>query len=49
VKTAKDKDAKGETIIMNQPKIVTHDENSGIRDKKDDVSNLPYMHRNPAV
>jgi len=32
------------------PKIVTHKEDLGARlKKKDDVSNLPYMHRNPAV
>jgi hypothetical protein len=32
------------------PKIVTHKEDLGARlKKKDDPSNLPYMHRNPAV
>lgn len=49
MKNAKEKDAKGEPVIMNQPKIVTHNETAGVREKKEDVSNLPYIHRNPAV
>ena len=32
------------------PMIVTHDEENGVRlSKKNDPSNLPYMHRNPAI
>jgi len=32
------------------PKIITHDEENGVRlTKKNDPSNLPYMHRNPAI
>lgn len=49
VKSAKDKDSKGEIVIKNQPIIVTHDETGGSRVDKNDVSNLPYIHRNPAV
>lgn len=36
--------------IKNEPLIVTHEPNEGARlGDKNDISNLPYMHRNPAV
>lgn len=38
------------TKIKNEPIIVTHEVNEGARlGDKNDISNLPYMHRNPAV
>lgn len=42
---------KGEIQVFNEPKIVIHDPGEGRMDEKvkNSVSNLPYMHRNPAV
>ena len=49
----KDKDAKGEEdkpVSMGEPKIVTIRADDGARlDNKNNPSNLPYIHRNPAV
>ena len=40
----------GEAKVTNEPKIVIHDPNEGARlGDKNNISNLPYMHRNPAV
>lgn len=37
-------------VIINEPKIVVHDPEEGTRlNGKNEISNLPYMHRNPAV
>jgi hypothetical protein len=39
-----------EPVVINEPKIVVHDPDEGTRlSGKNTVSNLPYMHRNPAV
>eukprot|EP00599_Poterioochromonas_sp_BG-1_P000125 CAMPEP_0173147660 /NCGR_PEP_ID=MMETSP1105-20130129/9264_1 /TAXON_ID=2985 /ORGANISM="Ochromonas sp., Strain BG-1" /LENGTH=307 /DNA_ID=CAMNT_0014062181 /DNA_START=256 /DNA_END=1179 /DNA_ORIENTATION=- len=39
-----------EPKVINEPKIVFHEPNEGARlDGKNTISNLPYMHRNPAV
>jgi len=39
-----------EVTVLNEPKIVLHDPNEGARlGDKNNISNLPYMHRNPAV
>lgn len=47
---AKDKEDDGPPRILNQPKIVTHEESEGARmEIKNNPSNLPYIHRNPAV
>lgn len=55
IKTAKDKKAgvnPDSGPAMAAPKIVVHDPNEGTRldgEAKNAVSNLPYMHRNPAI
>ena len=37
-------------LPASQPLIVVHEPNEGARlGDKNDISNLPYMHRNPAV
>mmetsp|Transcript_16583 Transcript_16583/g.24951 ORF Transcript_16583/g.24951 Transcript_16583/m.24951 type:complete len:370 (+) Transcript_16583:51-1160(+) len=49
---SKDKDAKdgGDGKVVNQPIIVKHEETDGARlENKKNPSNLPYIHRNPAV
>eukprot|EP01039_Chlorochromonas_danica_P006294 gene6294-6940_t len=41
-----------EPVVSNEPKVVIHEPNEGARldaQGKNLVSNLPYMHRNPAV
>lgn len=39
-----------EPKVFNEPKIVVHEPNEGTRlEAKNNVNNLPYMHRNPAV
>jgi len=36
--------------VLNEPKVVFHDPSEGTRlHGKNEISNLPYMHRNPAV
>jgi hypothetical protein len=39
-----------EATVTNEPKVVLHEPNEGARlEGKNTVSNLPYMHRNPAI
>lgn len=39
-----------EPRVLNEPKIVIHEPNEGARlNGKNEISNLPYMHRNPAI
>lgn len=49
----KDKDAKGDedkSVSIGEPKVVTIKSDDGARlDNKNNPSNLPYIHRNPAV
>lgn len=50
-KNAKEKEGK-EPKVFNEPIIAVHDPNEGTRldaDAKNAVSNMPYMHRNPAI
>ncbi len=54
VKTSKDKagNDNGQPRVLNEPRVAVHDPNEGKRvDEvaKNAISNLPYMHRNPAI
>lgn len=48
--TAKESKGDPESKVINQPKVVTHEESDGARlQLKNNPSTLPYIHRNPAV
>ena len=36
-------------VVLNEPRIVVHEPNEGARTEGKGASNLPYLHRNPAV
>jgi hypothetical protein len=58
IKSAKDKEKDSKVVggyggvgpvVLNEPRIVVHEPNEGARAESKGASNLPYLHRNPAV
>lgn len=49
IKTSIEVSPAAQPKVHNEPRVAVHEPNEGMRVDKFDVSNLPYLHRNPAI